>query len=68
MICLTLRSSEPRYIPIQEENGTWTVWDTRGEVIASLDSQLLDNRSQPIAEAACAILNQIEESSLNSFE
>lgn len=53
-----------RYTCVPEADGTFTVWDTRELVVATLDSQPLDHRPQQRAAAACAILNRIETSNL----
>ncbi len=51
----------PRYSCIHHHGQTWTVWDTKLQAPAKLGETLV-GRSRPQAEAACRILNRIDES------
>ena len=57
-------SDELRYVCIEEDDGTCTVWDRALDAPAHLADQELSHRPSQRAETACSILNRIESGGL----
>jgi hypothetical protein len=54
----------PRFMCVQEPNGSWKVWDNTDDQPAALGNTVLVERSFESAKSACSILNRIYDGDL----